>query len=184
MSSWKSLTLLLWRNENEQADARHSVLLVPGWPHVWCMMVHVSAIYCWNYVTAPGHTPTALLLHTRPPSVMSSGASESMAGPAGSRVMELVQDTLCEVLDFVRESLVVAISACGEEKEQRLDLAWLRLKHTICRKSSLFQHLQVGNRKGHAAVLQHCFIAFSDGTYYRTRQLYITSTMFSRPLIV
>lgn len=81
-----------------------------------------------------------------------------MAVAAGGRVVELIQDTLCEVLDFVRESLVVALSACGEEREQRLNLAWLRLKRTICRTSSLFQHLQVGSRKGHTAVL--CFIAF------------------------
>lgn len=85
-----------------------------------------------------------------------------MDSATGSSVMDLIQETLCEVLDFVRESLLVAISACGEEREQRLNVAWLKLKCTICRTRSLFQHLQVGNGKGNAAVLQRCFIAFSD----------------------
>lgn len=76
--------------------------------------------------------------------------------------MDLIQNTLCEVLDFVRESLLVAVSACGEEKEQRLDVAWLKLKGTVCRTCSLFQHLQVGNGKRHAAVLWRCFTAFGD----------------------
>lgn len=76
--------------------------------------------------------------------------------------MDLIKDSLCEVLDFVRELLLVAISACGEEREQRLDVAWLRLKRTVGRTCSLFQHLQVGNGKRYAAVLQHSFIVFSN----------------------
>lgn len=67
--------------------------------------------------------------------------------------MDLIQNTLCEVLDFVRESLLVAISACGEEKEQRLDVAWLKLERTVCRTCSLFQHLQVGSGTERATVL-------------------------------
>ncbi|TSL04187.1 Formin-2 [Bagarius yarrelli] len=92
-------------------------------------------------VTARGRTLPALPTHT-PPSAMSSGVSDSMDGTTGSRVTDLIQQTLCEVLDFVRESLLVAASAGGEKKEQRLDVAWLKLKDTICRTCSLFQHLQ------------------------------------------
>lgn len=62
-----------------------------------------------------------------------------------SCVTDIIQETLCEALDFVRESLLVAISAREEEKEQRLNVAWLKLKCTICRTRSRFQHLQVGN---------------------------------------
>ncbi|GAA6097340.1 formin-2 isoform X2 [Tachysurus ichikawai] len=59
-----------------------------------------------------------------------------------SCVTDIIQETLCEALDFVRESLLVAISAREEEKEQRLNVAWLKLKCTICRTRSRFQHLQ------------------------------------------
>lgn len=82
-----------------------------------------------------------------------------MDGAAGSHITDHVQAILCVALDFVREALLVAISSCWEE-DQRLDLAWLQLKRTICRTRSLFQHLQVGGGKGHAAV----FTALSDGT--------------------
>lgn len=96
---------------------------------------------------------------------MSVRVSESTDGAAGSRVMDIIQDTLCEVLDFIRESLVLALSACSEEKEKCLDVAWLKLKRTICRTCGLFQHLQVGTGKRRAAVSQHCFDAVnSSGT--------------------
>lgn len=52
-------------------------------------------------------------------------------------------DALSEVPEFLQDVLALAGAGRGEERERRLDLAWLKLQQTVRRKCSLFEHLQV-----------------------------------------
>ena len=62
---------------------------------------------------------------------------------------------LAQVPELVRELLTVSGQSRGEERERRLDLAWLKLKQTVRRKCSLFEHLQVSQLEqvDHLAVI-------------------------------
>lgn len=50
---------------------------------------------------------------------------------------------LSQVPELVRELLTINGQGRGEERERRLDLAWLKLKQTVRKKCNLFEHLQV-----------------------------------------
>jgi hypothetical protein len=82
---------------------------------------------------------------------MSESGVETDGGSSSSSSLALANDDVgaseCVVLsrvpELVRELLTINGQGRGEERERRLDLAWLKLKQTVRRKCNLFEHLQV-----------------------------------------